>query len=827
MKNIVVPATILHILLAMHLKKGKYMANLTRIERISDSVQTIEARFDSFSAAVAEYRSVLGSPVDTEKIAIGGGHEEQQAHMPTSVHTRHEPSSTEAPSQTGEQESLFDTVLQRLIQGHDVRITSSDTEGEDSLNIILESTADPVLLLTTAGEIIDLNPAFCNTFGYSKQELEAQIFFDLVPSAYHSTFRAKFAEFNRSIEPDNPGSVDDIVAFRGIHADGSVKSMECLVSSYLQDSNRIVVMIIRDLSFNRHLFEQLKESKDNYDALSETITEAILRIDEQFQVVFANSGVRTTFGYDPAEVVGRQFEILFPPEIFSRHEKDFLKYFFVDDQHRKDLGLKKTLEILGRHKNRGVSPMEMSFGNSKDFRGRTLTCIIRDITQRKNIERRLRHLAYHDKLTNLGNRDLFNDDMRTTFADLKKFPGRKSALMFLDLDGFKQVNDTLGHDAGDELLVETARRLRSVLRESDTVYRFGGDEFVVLAPSVKSKGDASVVAAKLLAAVRTPYTLAKSTTSDTAVNVGVSIGVAMIPENGTSIVRVTKCADLAMYCAKEEGKNRFIFFSPNMRQQATERWELEQGIKRALNNGEFQLHYQPLVDAEGFIEGFEALIRWNHRKWGYIPPGKFIPIAEETGLINPLGNWIMETAFRLIKSLNDGDYPNLYGSINLSVRQFEQKNVVELISGIINRVGVEPRNIRLEVTETCIMQNPDSAIAKMEELKTRNAGIKIVIDDFGTGYSSLSYLSKLPADSIKIDISFVSQLFTQHNEKIVNAIISLAQNLELDLVAEGVESKEQWDFFNNRNCGTLQGFHFAKAVDSDTLMKLLRQKRLG
>jgi diguanylate cyclase (GGDEF)-like protein len=457
--------------------------------------------------------------------------------------------------------------------------------------------------------------------------------------------------------------------------------------------------------------------------------------------------------------------------------------------------------------------MEVSFGNSKEYRGRTLTCIIRDITRRKNAERRLRHLAYHDQLTGLGNRDLFNTDVRDVLENLTSVASGYAAVMFLDLDGFKQVNDTLGHEAGDHLLIETAHRLRDSLRESDSVYRFGGDEFVVVLTYIHHPRDAALVANKLLAAVRRPYDLADG---GQEVAVGVSIGIALAPSHGQSIEALTKAADLAMYSAKEAGKSQFAFYSPDLNARAMEQWELEQGIRSGLERGEFSLHYQPLVDSTGLIKGVEALMRWTHPAMGPISPGKFIPIAEETGLIVPLGNWVLETAFRDIRAWNDGGYPDLYVSINLSPKQFEQKDLVETIGRALERTGANARNVKLEITETCIMSAPEEAMEKT-----------IAIDDFGTGYSSLSYLSNLPADIIKIDLSFVVNLFAKGNQKIVNAIIGLAHSLGLEVVAEGVESGEQWDYFRTHECQTLQGYHFNAPVPHADIPALLEKGLLA
>jgi EAL domain-containing protein (putative c-di-GMP-specific phosphodiesterase class I) len=312
-----------------------------------------------------------------------------------------------------------------------------------------------------------------------------------------------------------------------------------------------------------------------------------------------------------------------------------------------------------------------------------------------------------------------------------------------------------------------------------------------------------------------------------AVTVGGSIGIALVPTHGEELESLTKAADLAMYSAKEAGKNQYAFYSETLDEKVTERWELEQGIRSGLERGEFYLHYQPLVDNEGYVKGFEALLRWAHPTRGAISPARFIPIAEETGLIVPLGNWVLESAFRDVRSWNDAGHDNVYVAVNLSPKQFEQRDLVDTVGRILERTGANPANVKLEITETCIMAAPESSTKKMQTLKERYPGLTIAIDDFGTGYSSLSYLSQLPADIIKIDLSFVTKLFAMNNQKIVNAIINLAHSLNLEIVAEGVETDEQWDYFNQRDCRTLQGFHFNEPAAGSQVMEMLNGGQLG
>ena len=766
------------------------MTKTVILGEVKNKLISMDDKIDSISSYIAEYRNVtdLSEVADVVPVLLDRG------------------------------ESLFDGMFQSIIQNFNINLESPREESA-SFNLILENTSDAVIELDVNNKILKVNPACQAIFEYREAELIGKSIYEIISEAYHESFKKRWKGSKSFNYKNHKIEAEDIHVFRGMTKYGNIKSFESFTTSIIRDSNPLKLMIIRDLTYNQSLIDELKESKNNYDALSETISEVIIRIDENFRIIYANYAVKQVFGYDREELLNQDFKILFPVSEFSRYENEFRKYFYVDFIDRNEMGLKKVIEILGKNKNRGISPMEMSFGNAKDISGRTLTCIIRDITNRKNIERKLRHLAFHDKLTSLGNRELFDSEMKLFFSDMEKNPEINGALFFLDLDGFKQINDTFGHQAGDELLIQTAKRLRRSLRDSDEVYRFGGDEFVILIRNIRKKNEAATVAGNVLNEIRKHYTLISSP-NNPSVNIGVSIGISLIPENGTDIDSVTKSADLAMYKAKDTGKNRFVFFSGELDISAHERWDMEQGLKLAITNGEIDMYYQPIVGENGSTKGFEALIRWFHPSRGYISPDKYIPIAEETGFIIPMGNWILETSCRGLKIINSTSWgKDLYVSINLSARQFDHKDLVDNIDNVIKRTGVNPSNIRFELTETSIMSAPDRISSIMNQIKNRYKGIKFVIDDFGTGYSSLSYLSELPVDSIKIDISFVTKLFQKNNQKIVNSIINLSESLDLEVVAEGIEQKDQSKYFTDRKCNSLQGYLYSKALSLKELEK--------
>ncbi len=721
-------------------------------------------------------------------------------------------------------ESLFSQLFERIVQGYALRLEDEGEESSDSLEILLDGVPYSVLIMSTSGLIREANQAFFSTFGYAREDLRDTPIYELLPEGYRAAFHERLARFSMRSSALRQSIPDDVLAFRGRRRDGVVVSMDCLLSSIQLKEEAAVIALIRDLSFDHTLFQQLNETKEHYVALSETITEAIFRLDDDFRIIFANTGVKNTFGWEREEVVGKPFKVLFPLEVFAKHEAEFRKYFCIDDQDRLANGLKRTMEFLGVTKHRGVAPMEMSFGNSKDYKGRTLTCVIRDITQRKALERKLRHLAFHDKLTGLGNRDLFNEDMSGILRNIQVDPTWCGSVMFLDLDGFKHINDTLGHDSGDELLVETARRIRVCLRELDVAYRFGGDEFVVVLASIKAVGDSVIVAERILASVSNPFILrGGSKKSGKRVNVGVSIGVAVIPDHGRTLEEVTKSADIAMYCSKEEGRNRYTVYDPGIAAKATQRWQMEQEMKAALGSGGFRLLYQPLVGADGKVCGMEALLRWRRLDGEVVPPGVFIPIAEENGLIVSLGDWVLRRACYDAQRLSELGHPDIYVSVNVSNRQFDQPNYVEELVTIVRSSGLAPSRLKLEITESTIMENTNDAIERIKEIKQRLPGITFMVDDFGTGYSSLAYLSRLPVDFLKIDISFVMNLAERQNEKVVNAIINLGHTLDLGIVAEGIETEAQWTYFSERECSALQGYYFLRPSSLEEIHALIER----
>jgi len=434
--------------------------------------------------------------------------------------------------------------------------------------------------------------------------------------------------------------------------------------------------------------------------------------------------------------------------------------------------------------------------------------------------KQVEYLAFHDGLTGLPNRSLFSKLLTQSISNAKRHK-HKLAVLFLDLDRFKQINDTLGHDAGDELLKEVARRLLGCLRESDTVARLGGDEFVAILPDLKEENYSSFVAKKILAVVAEPFTLAGQECRVTA-----SIGISVFPQDGEDEQTLTKTADIAMYQAKQEGKNNFQFYSDKLNANSLERLALESGLRRALENNEFELHYQAKRDSRnGQITGMEALLRWNHKELGTVAPMKFIPIAEESGLIIPIGRWVLETACAQNAAWQKQGLPRLSISVNMTARQFFDDNLLRDVAKILKETKMDPSLLELEITESLLMRDVDKTLNILNELK--NMGVLIAIDDFGTGYSSLTTLQQFPLNTIKIDRSFIKNVAKSAGDKaLTEAIIAMGRALSLTVVAQGVETKAQADFLRKKSCDEFQGFYFYKPVPAEEIPKmLLEQKR--
>jgi diguanylate cyclase (GGDEF)-like protein len=431
-------------------------------------------------------------------------------------------------------------------------------------------------------------------------------------------------------------------------------------------------------------------------------------------------------------------------------------------------------------------------------------------------EERIRHQAYHDPLTELPNRASFTEHLEEAMRRAKR-ASWPLALLFVDLDLFKRVNDSLGHDAGDRLLRVVAERIRRAVREADILFRMGGDEFTVLLEDVRGPEEAAMVASRMLEAIAEPVQLQHH-----EISVSASIGIALYPRDDTLGERLLKSADTAMYRAKELGRNRYAFFAREMNERVESQMMIEAALRRALRNDEFVLHFQPRVSASGRATGAEALLRWQHPEWGLVEPARFVPLLEETGLVVPVGAWVLREACRHAKAWQDAGLPPLRVSVNLSSRQFRSEGLFEVVSEALRSSGLAPQLLELELTESLLVENVEHAMGVMGRLKA--IGTAISIDDFGTGYSSLGYLKRFPIDSLKIDKSFVRDIATSPKDAaIVKAISALARSLGIGLIAEGVEEAWQVEFLRARQCTEMQGYLFSRPLPADQVVEALRR----
>jgi len=443
----------------------------------------------------------------------------------------------------------------------------------------------------------------------------------------------------------------------------------------------------------------------------------------------------------------------------------------------------------------------------------------KEIIERKKVEEEVKHLAYHDTLTNLSNRMSFGERLSQELGRVKRNNGRL-ALMFLDLDHFKSINDTLGHDVGDLLLKEVAERLKRCVRTCDTISRLGGDEFTLLLPDIKHASDASNVANRVLNCLKKPFNMLSN-----QLYVTFSIGIAFYPNDGITSEALMKNADTAMYRAKERGRNNYKFYTAEMNAKVVEFMDIEAKLRKAIDNNELFLEYQPLIDLNtGEMSGLEALLRWKNSDLGLVPTPKFISVAEDTGLIIPIGEWVLKTACKQSRIWNDIIDKPVHVSVNLSARQFSQHHLFEHIENLIKNTGVDPRYLDLEITESYIMKDADTAINILHSL--RKLGIKLSLDDFGTGYSSLSYLKRLPINTVKMDRAFISNIVhCREDVAIASAIITMSHGLNLKVVAEGVETTEQLELLRSLHCDIVQGYIFSKSLHPGKVLQILKSKK--
>ncbi|MDQ6970539.1 MAG: EAL domain-containing protein [Mariprofundus sp.] len=559
--------------------------------------------------------------------------------------------------------------------------------------------------------------------------------------------------------------------------------------------------------------EEVSRQLDLASRVFEHAGEGIMITNTAMVIETINPAFEEITGYSIQETVGKT------PGLLSsgRHSAGFYQAMWDEINAKGNW----EGEICNRRKNGETYQEWLKIVAVKNKAGEVINYIgsFSDITAHTSARQRLYHLAHYDNVTELPNRVLFNDVLEHELSNARR---RKSilAVFFMDLDHFKDINDTLGHAAGDELLKEVSKRLLFCKRDNDLVARQGGDEFTGVMVDLKHAEDAAIVAKRMLSLLAAPITLGTDT-----VHISASIGLSIFPNDGEDVASLTSKADTAMYHAKEAGRNNFQFHTEQMYQDSIQRIELESNLRNAIKHNEFELYYQPQIDAKSKnIIGMETLIRWNQPDMGMVSPADFIPLAEETGLIVPIGEWVLRTACQQAKVWQDKGFPTLLLSVNLSSHQFRKKEFMQMLHAALHDSGLPAEQLQLELTERIIMHEDDFTIARLQ--KIHDLGIHLSIDDFGTGYSSMSYLKRFPLNELKIDKSFVDDVCEDGDDRvIVAAMINLAHALNLSVIAEGVEQKNQLDWLECNGCDAIQGYYFSRPLAVDAFEALMLQQQ--
>ena len=610
-----------------------------------------------------------------------------------------------------------------------------------------------------------------------------------------------------------------LVVLTGLDDDSiAVQALQEGAQDYLvkgQIETRGLLRALRYAVERKTMEEALFAEKERAQITLDCIGDAVICTDVGGNITFLNVVAEKLTGWSWREAAGRSMTAVAPMlDAATRRTTEVSSALTTGSDPN---ARQPTNRVLIRRDGFEI-PIEDSVAAMHDREGMPAGAVVvfRDVSAARAMSLQIAHSAEHDFLTGLPNRMLLNDRIRQAIVSAQRHT-KQVAVLFLDLDGFKHINDSLGHSIGDKLLQSIGKRLVDCGRAADTVSRQGGDEFVVLLSEVQHAEDAATAASRMLKAVAEAHSV-----DDHELHVTSSIGVSIYPDDGLDAETLIKNADTAMYQAKENGRQNYQYFKPAMNERAVERQSIEESLRRALERQEFTLHYQPKVNfGTRAIAGVEALIRWTHPVRGSVSPAQFIPIAEDSGLILPIGNWVLRQACKQARTWADAGLPPTTMAVNVSAKEFRGENFLKQLFGILDETGIDPSLLELELTESVLMKHAESAAAILRTLRDR--GVQVAVDDFGTGYSSLSYLRKFPIDALKIDQSFVGQIATAGDDaSIVTAVISMAQSLKLRVVAEGVETLEQLEFLQAQRCDEAQGYYFSRPVPPEQFAALLR-----
>ncbi|HJW81382.1 MAG TPA: EAL domain-containing protein, partial [Acidiferrobacterales bacterium] len=663
----------------------------------------------------------------------------------------------------------------------------------------LTENANVGILVNHRGRHVFANNRLLTLLGYSAEEFHQTGIKELV----HPVEYDKIMERWRARQAGEP--VPSVYETVFMTRDRQAVPVELTVTMTTWQGEPAGLAFVHDIRERLRTEEQMRKLSS---ALEQT-ADSVVITDRNGVIEYVNLGFERLTGYGRADALGQTPRLVKSGKQGAGFYKKLWDTILAGEVFS-DVFVNRRKDGSLYYEEKTISPLKGPAGQVTHF-----VATGKDVSERVQAQERLQHMAQHDALTELPNRALFLDRLRQSLARAR-WHQRLVAILFVDMDRFKTINDTLGHEVGDKLLQALAERLTASVREGDTVARFGGDEFVVLLDDVASEKDIGALAQKVIEAIIPPFVIDGQDLYITA-----SIGVSLYPNDGEDSTTLLKNADIAMYRAKDLGKNTYQFYSADMSARAFERLTLESSLRHAIGRNEFRLYYQPQIDTtSGAILGVEALLRWQHPDFGLVAPAEFIPLLEETGLIAPVSEWVFRAACEQLCAWHAAGWPALRMAVNLSPRQFQAAGLAIMIERGLATVGCDPELIELEITENVLLRHAAATLDTLDALRT--LGVRLAIDDFGTGYSSLSYLRRYSIDTLKIDRSFVHDVPGDPDDSaIISAIIVMAQSLKLDVIAEGVETEAQRDFLRERGCHMMQGYLFSRPLPADELTALL------
>ncbi len=681
-------------------------------------------------------------------------------------------------------------------------------ESEEDFRHLIELAPD-LICICREGRIELINPAGASMLGvWPLETLKDRLFYDFVDNGYRDLVSPDLLDLAREKLR---------VPLKLLRSDELTVDVEIAALPYKStngEESGAVMVIARDVTERNRALSAVRQREENLQLVMDAVADGIVSLDEHGQIETVNAAIERIFGYNADALMDQHIGTLIPALADTKPQS------FITDAGSEELefGLENDTEMTGRHIDGQSIPVEVVFTVSSSDGRRRYIGAIRDITARKNYEDRLRTMATRDELTGLANRNLLTERLADAMRRVDR-EGGGLALIYIDLDQFQNINDAFGHEVGDEVILMASRRLQSCVKDSDTIARVGGDEFHILMPGVVDEDEAARLASDLLVALSSPYMIEGREIFSSA-----SIGVCTYPAHAATPSELMRNVDTATNNAKRDGRANYKIYNPMMSEVVHRRVDVGHELRRALENDELSLNYQAKVDLSSQrIIGAEALLRWSNEHLGFISPAEFVPIAEETGLIVPIGEWVLRTACIEAAKWKTADGQPVQVAVNLSALQFLHGDLVARVTRSLKESGLNPEHLDLELTESLLVERPDETIATLNRLK--ELGISISMDDFGTGYSSLSYLTKFPLDSLKVDRAFVTDLPDDRDAVVVvRAIVGMAKQLDLHIVAEGIETERQMEFLHGLGCHTGQGYLFSKPVTNDRFMELLLAK---